>query len=107
MKESEFHEIFDATLSAIEECLDEQADEVDYEVSAGIMTITCPNGSVIILNRQSANFQLWVAAKSGGFHLDYVDGQWRLNNSGQPLSQLLEQLIREQSAEQIDFSGIC
>lgn len=106
MNESEFNDQIDATLLAIEEAIDESGADLDYETANGILTLTCPNDSVVIINRQAAASQLWVAAKSGGFHFDYVveQSQWQRDSDQEPLAQLLARVVKEQSDEDVDFS---
>ncbi|MCK5666834.1 MAG: iron donor protein CyaY, partial [Thiotrichaceae bacterium] len=65
MTESEFNVAIDDILINIEEQLDDIDTDMDYEINSGILTLIMPNKSQIIINRQSGNFQLWMAAKSG------------------------------------------
>jgi len=72
--EAEFLKIYKQTLVDIEEILeaainDDDA-ELDYESGNDMLTLSFRNGSVAILSRQSAIRQLWLAARSGGFHFD-------------------------------------
>ena len=106
MNESEFNEKIDATLIAIEEAVEDSGADIDFENANGILTLTCPDNSVVIINRQSAANQLWVAAKSGGFHFDFntEENQWLRDDSEQePLAQLLTRVVAEQSDETVDF----
>ena len=55
------------------------------ENSGGVLTVRFDNGSQLILSRQPALRQLWVAARSGGFHFDYDEGSqlWLCDASGE------------------------
>lgn len=108
MNESVFNDRIDATLLAIEEAIDESGADLDYETANGILTLTCPNDTVIIINRQAAALQLWVAAKSGGFHFDFVEeqSQWMRDDDQEPLSVLLARVVKDQSEEEVDFSPL-
>ena len=82
MSESEFLALAEATLDAIEAALDRlnDADLLDVECSrsGNVLEIEfIDNGSKIIVNSQAPMQQLWVAAKSGGFHYRRVGAQWR------------------------------
>ncbi len=82
MSESEFLALAEATLGAIEAALDRLNDEdaldVECSRSGNVLEIEfIDNGSKIIVNSQAPMRELWVAAKSGGFHYKHVDGQWR------------------------------
>ena len=69
LTEARFHDLVDATQQALEELLEDHAD--DIEISAGMMTIKFDNGSQLIISRQEPLRQLWLAARSGGYHFDY------------------------------------
>lgn len=101
MEENVFNQIVDDTLYCIEEAIDETGVDIDYDTIAGILTLEFLDQSKIIINRQTAMLQLWVAAKSGGFHLNYVDNQWYCNNEKCALSQLLDRLCSEQAKTNI------
>ncbi|MGB0361273.1 MAG: iron donor protein CyaY, partial [Endozoicomonas sp.] len=85
MKESQYTELLDGLMHTIEDAIDDSGLDIDYEISAGIMTLTCPDSSKIILSRQTPLLQLWMAARSGGFHFDYQKEQekWLLGETGE------------------------
>ncbi len=100
MNESEFHGAVDAVLARLESALErEEALEVDLE--SGILTITCPDASRIIVNRQTPNREIWVAARSGGFHFRHRDGRWRDTRSDEELFASLERAIAAQSGVRV------
>jgi len=57
MTESEFTQLIDEIIMQIEDALDELDNDIDYETSAGILTITLENNSQIIINRQISAMQ--------------------------------------------------
>lgn len=101
MEESKFNQLVDETLLSIEDAIDESGDDIDYDTVAGILTLEFEDQSKIIINRQAAMFQLWVAARSGGFHLDYMDGQWHCKTEDCSLQLLLDRLCSEQAQTSI------
>lgn len=105
MNESEFNQAVDATLLAIEDALEAQDRDIDVETSAGILTLTFANGSKVIVNRQAATGEIWVAARSGGFHCARRDGGWTCNTTGETLQALLSRVCGEQDGSplQLDF----
>ena len=96
MNESEFHRAVDAILARIESSL-EDADDLDVSLESGILDVECPDGSRVIVNRQTPNREIWVAARSGGFHFRFEDGAWRDTRSGQELFASLASVIESQS----------
>ena len=101
MQESKFNQYIDETLLAIEEAIDEMSLDIDYDTIAGILTLEFPNQSKIIINRQSATCQLWIAARTGGFHLDFIDDQWFCKKEDCNLQQLLDRLCSDQAKSEI------
>ena len=97
MQETEFHLVVDSLLLRLQIRLDELPTNVDSELSSGILTLTFENGSKIIINRQTPNREIWVAAKSGGFHFRFVSTDWIDTRSGQSLGCLLTKVISQQS----------
>ncbi len=106
MNESGFNQLVDETLLAIEEAIDDSGSDIDYENASSILTLEFADGSKIIINRQTALLQLWVAARSGGFHLDYNEtGRiWQRHDNGEALSVLLNRLCSEQAGDGVELS---
>lgn len=96
MTESEFHRAVDAVLALIEASV-EGEDDLDVDLEAGILTVTCPDTTRVIVNRQTPNREIWVAARSGGFHFAWRDGEWRDTRSGDELFASLARVIESQS----------
>lgn len=105
MSESDFNRRIDDTLRAIEAALDEAGSDLDYENSGGILTLRCDNGTQLILNRQTPVRQLWLAARSGGFHFDWdaAAEEWVRDSDGAGLKSVLEALLAEQCGETVSL----
>ncbi len=101
MTDSEFNDRIDNVMMALEDAIEDSGCDIDCENSGGILTLSFDNGSHIILSRQSATRQLWVAAKSGGFHMDFNEEreEWRCGSNGESLSTLLSRCIADQAEE--------
>ena len=100
LTEPEFNRIAGETIAQIERALDAiGADDIDYETVADILTLEFENRSKIIVNKQGAAKQLWVAARAGGFHYDYdlAAGVWRNDQGGGELFAELTALIAQQA----------
>lgn len=110
MTEAEFLAIYQQTLRRIEEIVEAAINDddaaVDYESGNDMLTLTFSNRSVAIISRQSAIRQLWLAARSGGFHFDYDAGRstWVCTTTAQTLAEMLQQICRDQGAVNIAFS---
>jgi CyaY protein len=95
MTESEFHGAVDAVLARIESSLEDE--DLDVDLESGILTITSEDGAKVIINRQTPNREIWVAARSGGFHFKWSDGAWRDTRSNDELFASLARVIESQS----------
>lgn len=96
-----FIAVADAALTAIGEALDralETSDvDVDWMLNDGILEIECEDGSKLIVNRHVPNREIWVAARSGGFHFRASGGRWRDTRSGEELGAALTALLQAQA----------
>jgi CyaY protein len=101
MTETEFNRQVDAVLLKIESAIDATESDLDYETVGGILEIECEDGSKIIINRQTPNREIWVAAKSGGFHFKQENNRWIDTRHANELSKALTDIIFLQSGEKI------
>lgn len=100
MDESAFSELADAELARIEAALEACGAEIDIEtMPGGVLELEFENGSKMVINRHLAAQEIWVAAKSGGFHFAPRDGQWIAGRDGSELYATLSRLVSEQSGE--------
>lgn len=100
MNESDFHRAVDAVLAQVEGAV-EATDALEADLESGILTVTCPDGSRVIVNRQTPNREIWVAARSGGFHFSQREGAWRDTRSGEELFASLARVIEAQSGVRV------
>lgn len=99
--DSEFIAAADAVLALVGEALDRALlasdADVDWTLNDGILEIECEDGSKLIVNRHVANREIWVAARSGGFHFRPQEGRWRDTRSGEELGSALGALVEAQA----------
>ncbi|WP_066959493.1 iron donor protein CyaY [Microbulbifer sp. Q7] len=92
-----YNAAIEETLIAVEDALDECDVDMDYERADSVLTITLEdNGTQVILSRQSAVQELWVAARSGGYHLSFKNPGWLCSTTGEDLPTLLDRVLSEQ-----------
>ena len=105
MNENEYNRCVDELMLQIEESIDNSALEIDCENSNGILTLTIEsNGSQMILSRQTASREVWLAARSGGFHFILKESIWRDTKTNDTLGMILQQAVKSQAGEFIDFN---
>ncbi|HCX32594.1 MAG TPA: iron donor protein CyaY [Rhodocyclaceae bacterium] len=101
MEEAEFNAVADAALAELEEAL-AASDLFDYEVKpGGVLELVFDDGSRIVVNRHGAAREIWVAARSGGFHFAPREGRWIDTRSGEELFTALSRLAGEQAGEAV------
>ena len=105
MTEVEFERTYSETLVKIEDAIEESGADLDYETVNDILTITCEDGSAVIITRQGPTRQLWLAARSGGFHFDYdpEQGDWVRTGDGRTLTDMLQEILREQGGVEVSL----
>ena len=104
MTETELDQHVNEVIMQVEDALDELDTGIDYETTSGILTITLEDQSQIIINRQISALQLWLAAKSGGYHFDYTDNNgWQDDRTGESFQNVLNRCLTEQAGETIEI----
>lgn len=105
MDDSEFVVLADRALESIERKLEATGAELDCSmVSSGVLEIEFDDGSKIIVNRHSAAQEIWVAARSGGFHFRRDGEVWRGTRDGRELMAVLSELIFAQSGGVVNLA---
>jgi CyaY protein len=100
--EADFNLAANATLAHIEQAL--EAADLDFETPAdGILEVEFDDGSKIIINRHGVAREIWVAARSGGFHFKPQNGDWVDTKDSTPLYAKLTALVAAQGGGSIHF----
>lgn len=101
MTETEYLALAEDTLDAIETALEEINEDgdvdIEYERSGNVLTLEFENDSKIIVNLQPPMQEIWIAAKSGGYHFKYVDGVWRDTRNATEFFAALSQAASQQA----------
>jgi CyaY protein len=104
MNEAEFEAQAAATLEALEQALEQT--ELDFELKeGGVLEIEFDDASKIIVNRHAAAREIWVAARSGGFHFRWDGAAWLDTRSGTELFSALSELVSQQSGRRARLGG--
>jgi len=104
MTDSEFEARADAALAALERSIEALDLDLDLQRKAdGVLELEFGDGSKMIVNRHAAAREIWVAAKSGGFHFRYEDdgGAWRDTRDGSELFAALSRLVSAQGGRPV------
>ena len=99
----------DAVLASVEACVDRwlQDDVVDIDSArtGGLLELAFPNGSKLVLNTQPPLRELWLAARSGGFHFRRVGARWLDTRSEREFFEALSACASEQAGIALRFSA--
>lgn len=108
MNDSEYAQLVEQTLTAIEQAVEQAIDQsdasLDFENTGGVLTIFCEDSNTqVIVSRQAPMQQIWVAAKSGGYHCGREGEAWYCTTTQEPLPALLSRVCSEQSHEAVEL----
>lgn len=94
----------DKTMARLSSALDKlNRDDFEYEEAEGKLTIEFEDGAKLIVSRQSATHQIWLAEPSGGWKFDFKDGKWICDKRGITLEQALSDLMSEKLGEPVSL----
>ena len=83
-------EALDNILEKADELSDER-DDVEVELSSGVLTLKIAETGTWVLNKQVPNKQIWLSSPlSGPCRYEHVDGTWTHTRDGSSLAELLE-----------------
>lgn len=107
LTDAEYRAKTGAVLASIETSIDawlqDDLIDIDAQRNGGLLELTFPNGSKLILNTQAPLQELWLAARSGGFHYRWIDGAWRDTRDGRELFDALSGCASEQAQRPLRF----
>ncbi|WP_296509264.1 iron donor protein CyaY [Rhodoferax sp.] len=108
MTDPEFMSLAESLLKTIELACDRINDESDADVDnqrvGSMITLTFANRSQIIVNLQKPLHEIWLAAKSGGYHYRWADGLWQDTKGGGEFYAALSANASLQAGEPLVFS---
>ena len=97
MTDSEFEALADVALQRLERAFEQSAPDADVQSKGpGMLEVEFENGSKMVINRHGPAREIWVAAKSGGFHFRHQEGQWRDTRDGSELFAAVSRLASAQ-----------
>lgn len=107
LTDAAYHQRAEATLAAIESTVDRLQDndviDIDAQRTGGLLELRFPNGSVIVVNTQPPLHELWLAARSGGFHFQAQGAGWRDTRNGKDFFDALSDCASEQGGVALRF----
>jgi CyaY protein len=109
MTDSEYMDLAEALLKAVERGCDSINDESDADLDnqrvGGMVTLTFSNRSQIIINLQKPLHEVWMAARAGGFHYRWDGTQWIDTKGHGEFFDHLSRCASEQAGQPLSFSS--
>ena len=94
---------------AVEQSCDRLNDEVDADIDAqrvgGMVTLVFANRSQIVINQQKPLHEIWLAAKTGGYHYKFDGKNWLDTKGSGEFFENLSRFASEQAGLPLTFSA--
>ena len=107
LSDTEFDALTRRILAGIEAQVDAwlEQDVIDIDASrtGGLLELSLPDRSKIVINTQPPLHELWLAARQGGYHFKYVEGAWRDTKSGEEFFAALSARTSHQAGRDLSF----
>ena len=105
MNETEFNARAEGALAAIVRAREASGVECDSAFKGeGVLELEFEDRSKIIVNRHGPAREIWVAAKSGGYHFRFDGTRWVNTRDGEELFAALSRYVSEQSGSPVVLS---
>jgi len=109
MTDSEYLNQAEAALRAVEQACDQLNDNTDLDIDnqrvGRMITLTFADRSQIVINLQPPLHEIWMAARTGGFHYRWQDDAWRDTKTGQEFFSDLTHQASMQAGSAVVFSA--
>ncbi len=106
MNEAQFDSLAEQTLRSIERALEASGLDADFELKeGGVLEIEFADRSKVIVNRHGAAREIWVAARSGGFHFRWDGAAWRDTRDSSELFATLSRLASLHSGRPVTLAN--
>jgi len=113
--DKQFHQLGSNLLQSIELALEAADDELDLDLDVGrqggsVVNIRFKDRSVIVVNTQAPLHEIWVAAKSGGYHYRWAgtvaQPLWTDTKTGRELLSDLSDFASAQAGKTVKITLI-
>jgi CyaY protein len=107
MTDLEFLDQAERLLAGVEVSSDRLNDDTDADIDnqrvGGMVTLTFPNRSQIVINLQKPLHEVWLAARCGGFHYKFDGAHWQDTKGQGEFWESLSRYASEQAAQDLIF----
>ncbi len=100
LTDAQYHRAADALMARIESTIDrwlqEDVIDIDAQRTGGLLELSFVGGGKIVINTQPPLQEIWMAARTGGYHFRHVGGRWIDSRDG---GEFFDALSREASLQ--------
>jgi CyaY protein len=104
---AEYQRLTDELLGRIENTVDrwlqDDVIDIDSQRTGGLLELSFPNGSKLIINTQPPLQEIWLAARAGGYHYRFVTGRWLDTRDGSEFHAALSAQAGAQGGKVLRF----
>jgi len=109
MTDLEYLDHAEALLANVEASCDTINEETDADIDnqrvGGMITLTFPDQTQIIVNLQKPLHEVWLAARAGGFHYKFDGERWRDTKGTGEFYSDLSRYASQQAGRPLRFSS--
>ncbi len=108
LSDADYHAKAHALLARIEAQIDawleDDVVDIDTHRTGGLLELSMPDGSKIVINTQPPLQEIWLAARSGGYHFKWDGSRW-VDREGEEFCARLSRSASEQAGQALSFSA--
>ncbi|MBB5203293.1 CyaY protein [Inhella inkyongensis] len=109
MTDSEYHAQADALLRRLETQMDRWLEDdvidIDTQRAGGLLELSFPDRSKLVINKQPPLHEIWLASRAGGFHFRWVDMAWRDTKTAQTFEQVFDEQASRQAGRPLQLTA--
>lgn len=88
----------------VDRWLDDDLIDIDAARTGGMLTLSLPNRTQLIINMQPPLHELWLAARQGGYHFRYAGADlWQDTRTGEDFFKVLSACASDQTGQALAF----
>ncbi|MEH6498665.1 MAG: iron donor protein CyaY [Pseudoalteromonas distincta] len=104
LSEHEFNKQADQLQDQIEHAMDASGLDLNMEQKEGSLILMLAEGPRLVIGRQPASREIWLAAPGNTLHFGYRPGEgWLHDSDDEPLAAVLGQILEDLTGEEVEL----
>ncbi|SDT18967.1 CyaY protein [Halopseudomonas xinjiangensis] len=104
LSEAAFNEQVDRIQDLIEHAVDDCGLDLEMDHVEGSLILRLPESGRIVIGRQPASRELWVATPSRTLHFGYLPDQgWLHDGEGESLGEVLSRVLSDLTGDEVEL----